>query len=194
MDEFIKVTKLSQIKALSDPLRLRIVDLLSREARTTKQVAEALGEKPTRLYHHMEALEAAGLVVLEKTRPNRGTVEKYYRAAGRKVQIDGSLLASSDPDALGEMRTLVTDPLEQTLADLRESLRDRRFERSPRHPRSIIGRVPLALSAEDQDALHREVHALLEKWEARSEAGGAETTNLTIALFAISPPTKENAE
>jgi hypothetical protein len=32
------------------------------------------------LYHHVAALERAGLVRLKETRPNRGTTEKWYEA------------------------------------------------------------------------------------------------------------------
>ena len=42
---------------------MRILTALNEE-RTTKQVAELLHEKPTRLYHHVDALERACLVQL----------------------------------------------------------------------------------------------------------------------------------
>jgi DNA-binding transcriptional ArsR family regulator len=76
---------LKQVRALADPLRMRILTALSEE-RTTKQVAELLHEKPTRLYHHVDALERAGLVQLTRTRPKRGTIEKYYRAVARTFE------------------------------------------------------------------------------------------------------------
>ena len=37
------------------------MELFAEAPRTTKQVAELLGEPPTRLYHHVAALERAGL-------------------------------------------------------------------------------------------------------------------------------------
>lgn len=76
---------LRQVRALADPLRMRILEALCEE-RTTKQVAELLHEKPTRLYHHVDALERAGLVQLTRTRPKRGTVEKYYRSVARTFE------------------------------------------------------------------------------------------------------------
>ena len=76
---------LKQIRALADPLRMRILTALNEE-RTTKQVAELLHEKPTRLYHHVDALERAGLVQLTRTQPKRGTIEKYYRSVARTFE------------------------------------------------------------------------------------------------------------
>ena len=74
--EVMILTELDQIKVLADPLRIRILEELGQE-RTTKQVADLIGEKPTKLYHHVEALERVGLIQLTRTRQNRGTLEKY---------------------------------------------------------------------------------------------------------------------
>ena len=84
---------LEQLKALSDPLRLRILEALCGAPRTTKQVADHLGEKPTRLYHHVDALEAAGLIQLVHTRPKRGTLEKYFQSVARQFRADPSMKA-----------------------------------------------------------------------------------------------------
>ncbi len=68
--EFMVLTELDQIKVLADPLRIRILESLSEE-RTTKQVAQLIGEKPTKLYHHVDALERVGLIQQTRTRQNR---------------------------------------------------------------------------------------------------------------------------
>ena len=55
--ESFHISDLDQVKALAHPLRMRIIETLAGpEPMTTKQVAEALGEKPTRLYHHVDML------------------------------------------------------------------------------------------------------------------------------------------
>jgi DNA-binding transcriptional ArsR family regulator len=56
------------------------LELFVERARTTKQAAQAMGEAPTRLYHHVAALERAGLVRLRETRRVRGATEKYFEA------------------------------------------------------------------------------------------------------------------
>lgn len=89
-----RIRDLEQLRALSDPLRLRILEAFAHGARTTKQVAGSLGEKPTKLYHHVDALEAAGLVRLVETRPKRGTLEKYYEAVARVFEADAGLFAA----------------------------------------------------------------------------------------------------
>ena len=80
-----------QVKAFSDPLRVRILELLIREPMTTLQVAMAFGMGRHRLYHHVRILEREGCVVLVRTRKKRGTIEKYYRAVARRFVTDPAL-------------------------------------------------------------------------------------------------------
>ncbi|MFI5249695.1 MAG: ArsR/SmtB family transcription factor, partial [Gemmatimonadales bacterium] len=84
---------LAQLRALANPRRLRILGALVGEPRTTKQVAELVGEKPTKLYHHVQAMERAQLVRLVSTRPKRGTVEKYYQATATLFQAGKTAFA-----------------------------------------------------------------------------------------------------
>ena len=95
-----ELADLAQIKALTHPLRLRIVELLCEGERTTKQVADALGEKPTKLYHHVDVLEKAGLIRMTRTRQNRGTVERYYEAVARSFTASATLFQPESPGAL----------------------------------------------------------------------------------------------
>jgi DNA-binding transcriptional ArsR family regulator len=85
--EAFTLENLDQIKVLADPLRIRILEAFCQE-RTTKQVAQLLGEKPTKLYHHVDTLERVGLIALSRTRQNRGTLEKYYLAVARTFRAD----------------------------------------------------------------------------------------------------------
>src|SRR3954464_5658697 len=73
------------LRALAHPLRLRMMELFAESPKTTKQVADLLGAPPTRLYHHVAALERAGLLVLKETRQNRGAVEKWYASVSRQL-------------------------------------------------------------------------------------------------------------
>src|ERR1043166_7584467 len=85
--------KVADLRALAHPLRLRMMELFAESPKTTKQVAELLGQPPTRLYHHVAALERSGLLVLKETRQNRGTVEKWY--AGVAQQVSGAAAGKS---------------------------------------------------------------------------------------------------
>ena len=87
-----------ELRALAHPLRLRLLEEFAGAARTTMQVAAALGEPPTRLYHHVNALERAGILRLARTRQVRGTTEKYYEVAKKSFGV------VSGPEVTGAMR------------------------------------------------------------------------------------------
>ncbi|WP_405760017.1 metalloregulator ArsR/SmtB family transcription factor [Streptomyces sp. NBC_01420] len=53
------------IRALSDPLRLRIVNLLARETLCTTHLVEETGARQTNLSNHMKVLREAGIVETE---------------------------------------------------------------------------------------------------------------------------------
>jgi len=116
------MTDLEQIKVVADPLRLRILEALCRNERTTKQVAQEIDEKPTRLYHHVEALERVGLIRRTRTRQNRGTVEKYYMAVARTFKAGSSLFSGAEvgsPES-DSLETVATTIFENTAREIRE--------------------------------------------------------------------------
>jgi len=111
---------LDQLRALAHPLRLRMMELFAEGPRTTKQVAQQLGEPPTRLYHHANALERAGLLKLSKTRQNRGAIEKWYEAS--RSLISGRHLSRSRPMQQA-ISGLATVALEQARREVELALR-----------------------------------------------------------------------
>ena len=114
---------LDQIKVLADALRVRVLEGFCQE-RTTKQVAEVLGEKPTKLYHHVDALEKVGLIELTRTRQNRGTLEKYYLAVAQSFHVDSSVFSGAENDAneakstVGSMIDTIFDSTRRELHEL----------------------------------------------------------------------------
>lgn len=114
------ISDLGQIKALSHPLRVRILETLAEsDGMTTKQVADVLEEKPTRLYHHVDLLEKSGLIRLTHTKPNRGTTEKYYQAIARQFQADSSLFTDENAgDAKGALAPMIRTVMQTTTGEL----------------------------------------------------------------------------
>lgn len=120
-EDVLKLTELEQVRVLADPLRLRIVERLCEEEATTKQVAQALGEKPTKLYHHVEALERIGLIRQTRTRRNRGTLERYYRSVALRFEADGRLFQSADsPPKLEALKSVIDTIVTTTSRELNE--------------------------------------------------------------------------
>lgn len=85
------------LKALGDPLRLRILHSLMAQPRRTwsvKEVAALLGQPVTKLYHHVKLLEQVGLIADVETRVVSGIVEHRYQSAQLSLQFDDALFGS----------------------------------------------------------------------------------------------------
>lgn len=94
------VKDLDAIKTLSDPLRLRILELLIDHQATTKQVSTSLGLSSANIHYHVKELERLGLIRLVDTVEKGGILEKYYRAVANNYYVDHSL-GKHDPDNQG---------------------------------------------------------------------------------------------
>jgi DNA-binding transcriptional ArsR family regulator len=79
----IDITEPRVAKALSHPIRIRILALLQGEAASPSGLSAQLGAPLSTVSYHFRLLESLGLVELVKTVPRRGAVEHFYRAAVR---------------------------------------------------------------------------------------------------------------
>jgi len=69
-------------KALADPLRIRLLEWLTEEPRSARQLADCAGMPADRLYYHLGQLEQAGLIeVADYRRLARGKAERVYARA-----------------------------------------------------------------------------------------------------------------
>ena len=69
-----------QQKAISNPLRSRIIALLYEKAMTPKQTADLLGKNPGTVYYHIQQLVKHDILQVESTNTEKGIIEKYYRS------------------------------------------------------------------------------------------------------------------
>jgi DNA-binding transcriptional ArsR family regulator len=68
----------ARLKAMADPLRIRLGMLLLEGGRTVKELATALDVPPTRLYYHVRILEEHGLIEVVDRRMVSGIEERRY--------------------------------------------------------------------------------------------------------------------
>jgi len=83
------IVRLSEARALSDEVRVFILDLLSKKPMSVHEIAEELEKKGmykniNTIRYHIQVLKEAGLIELVTTKEVKGGVLKYY-AAKRKV-------------------------------------------------------------------------------------------------------------
>lgn len=96
-------------KALANPIRLELLDLLCQAPRTVETLAGLVGQSVATTSHHLRALHAAHLVVSEK----RG-VYVTYRLAGEDVCAFWLALQRLAQNYLAEVRQVAREYLEET--------------------------------------------------------------------------------
>jgi DNA-binding transcriptional ArsR family regulator len=103
------ITTVEQIKALADPTRLAILEMLMRHGlpvMSVKELAEALGEPQTKLYRHVKVLESAGLIRVAATRIVSGIAEQRYQAGQRDLDFAAGLLRQHVDEAEAMLRAV----------------------------------------------------------------------------------------
>lgn len=125
MDRIVKdvhiLRTMDEVKALADPLRLRLAEAFASGPNSTKHVAITIGENATKLYRHVAILEEAGLIELIDTRQKRGTLEKRYQAVARDFMVDRQLLEIKAGSAQG-YAALFLSALEATFQEAKQSV------------------------------------------------------------------------
>ena len=94
-----------QIECLVSTTRMDIVDhLAGRGAMSIKEIAQAVGKKPSALYHHIEKLLEAGLIREEGARTVNRKQEKLYATPSRRMRLKRAL---GDPAHAEVMQRIV---------------------------------------------------------------------------------------
>jgi DNA-binding transcriptional ArsR family regulator len=92
----IALTRPSQVKALSHPLRTTILGLLHERAATVTELALAVKRPKSTVAHHVKVLAEAGLLQVVRTRQVRAIEERFYGRTARMFYV------SVERDAGGE--------------------------------------------------------------------------------------------
>jgi DNA-binding transcriptional ArsR family regulator len=67
------------LKAISHPIRIEILRILSNRVASPNEIAKELGESLSNVSYHFKDLREEGCIELVDTQPRRGAVEHYYR-------------------------------------------------------------------------------------------------------------------
>lgn len=90
------VNTAQQFKAISDPVRTKILGIVQNQPATAKQIADLLQATPGAIGHHLRVLEEAGLVQVVARRSVRGIIANYYTRTARLFSYE------LPPDVMGD--------------------------------------------------------------------------------------------
>jgi DNA-binding transcriptional ArsR family regulator len=181
-------------KALSHPMRARILMILNERVASPNEISEDIDERLPNVSYHVRALLDLGCIELVDTAQRRGAIEHYYRAVVRPFfsESDWKRIPRSG-------RQAISDSILQIIwEDLSDSIKAGTFEgRTDRH----LTHSRMLLDEEGWSELTKYLSGVLaevDKIESRSKArlkksadGAAIPT--TFALMHFEAPPREQS-
>jgi DNA-binding transcriptional ArsR family regulator len=122
LDEMVVVTAPAQLRALADPLRTVLLDLLHERAATVTEMAQAVDRPKSTVAYHVNLLAGAGLLRVVRTRRVRAIEERYYGRIARTIYI-GALTRPEDKQVVLEINGLAKAAAESAPAHAADDLR-----------------------------------------------------------------------
>jgi DNA-binding transcriptional ArsR family regulator len=122
LDEMVVVTAPGQLRALADPLRRTLLDLLLERAATVTEMARAAGRPKSTIAYHVNLLVDAGLLRVVRTRRVRAIEERSYGRVARTLYI-GVLSRPEDKQVVAAINGLAEAAAESAPAHAADELR-----------------------------------------------------------------------
>lgn len=122
LDEIVVVTAPEQLRALAEPLRTTLLELLLERAATVTEMAHAVDRPKSTIAYHVNLLVNAGLLRVVRTRRVRAIDERYYGRVARTVYI-GVLNRPEDKQVVAGINGLAEAAAESASAHAADELR-----------------------------------------------------------------------
>ncbi|CAH2212303.1 ArsR/SmtB family transcription factor [Tepidibacter aestuarii] len=95
MKDILVLRDIEQIKAVSHPYRVDILEAFGEDPLSAKQLSELLSEPHAKVNYHIKTLLNAGILELVEEKVKSGIIEKYYLPKAKMVIMDKSILNSA---------------------------------------------------------------------------------------------------
>jgi DNA-binding transcriptional ArsR family regulator len=122
LDEMVVITAPEQLRALADPLRATLLELVLERAATVTEMARAVGRPKSTVAYHVNLLVDAGLLRVIRTRRVRAIEERYYGRVARTLYI-GVLTRAEDKQVVAAINGLAQAAAESAPAHAADDLR-----------------------------------------------------------------------
>src|SRR5689334_17377697 len=122
LDELLVVTAPDQLRALADPLRASLLELLLERAATVTELAAAVDRPKSTVAYHVAQLVDTGLLRVVRTRRVRAIEERFYGRVARTLYV-GALGRPEDQQLVAGINGLAEAAAEAAAAHAADELR-----------------------------------------------------------------------
>lgn len=153
MKEVVVLKDLTQIKAISQDYRIRILESYNDMPATTKQISDRIGEPHGKVNYHIKALAKVGILELVEESTRIGIVEKFYQPIAKTFMIDSSVMKKTD--------TKVVKSINQASYALFERISKEFYEASEilvkNRSNKLMHKTDVYLTEEEANELHNKL-------------------------------------
>ena len=178
LDEQVVVTAPEQLRALADPLRGTLLELVLERAATVTELARAVGRPKGTIAYHVNLLVDAGLLRVVRTRRVRAIEERYYGRVARTFYV-GVLNRPEDKQVVAAINGLAAAAAESAAAHAADDLRCL----------LIHARIPI----EEVRNFWAEVQAVARRF-AQIPRSGSQVYGFAAGLYPTDAPTLPDAD
>ncbi|MDA8195314.1 MAG: helix-turn-helix domain-containing protein [Thermaerobacter sp.] len=180
MKRYFVIDKLETLRAISQPVRVRILHHLLQDAYTGKQLSDLMGASAPTIHYHLRELEEHGLIEVIRTEEKNGIMQKFFRVTALDYVITDTLLpALHDEDDLVRENAVSHLRMGISRAYAASDHSFRYFSDPAHHPPVIttsgefrVPRTELEAWVAKFQALIKELCAIEERHRAQMVAGG----------------------
>lgn len=185
------ISDLDTIRVMSDPLRLRILQVMAAgidEPWTVKRMAASLALPPTKLYYHVNLLEKHGLIKVTGTGIVSGIVESRYAIAARRFEVDRSVFATASPDGSDAMAGLLSTIFDTSRDEILAGIAAGRITTGDAEPdpqrRLTVRKEGVHLSPARAAEFRARIEAVFTEFDSDQDAEGINIAAL-VAIYPI---------
>lgn len=122
IDDLLVISAPEQLRALADPLRGQLLELLLERAATVTEMATAVDRPKSSVAYHVNLLQDVGLIQVVRTRKVRAIEERYYGRLARTYYV-GTLTSDDDKRLAAPINGLAQAAVEAGPAHVADDLR-----------------------------------------------------------------------
>ena len=172
-------------RALSHPLRVRILAILEEQTTSAVEIARTLGAEIGVVSYHIRTLHQLGLLELVRETPRRGAIQRYYRARPRPKTLGpdwAGAPATGRPADVGAALRQIDDVARSANAVGGFDRRGARFERTVlKVDAQGLQRLSESLARALEDV--KEIERESARRQAEGDGEEPETVGLVMMMF-----------
>ena len=194
------ISDVETLKAISDPVRLRILETMvtaADEAWTVKRLAKALDTNPTKLYHHINILEERDLIRIAGTRVVSGIIETSYRIAQLSLRLDRALLSGAGADVRSSVHDVLAVVFDSVRDEIEQGFSSGVIKSSDDPLSELLIRGLTMVHPDRAVELRRRLRELLAEFDTDDPSDvepGAVAFGYLVALYPFPTPTTTDTE